>query len=328
MIKTIVFYFLLLSGFTCFAQAIFQQTFYKMGSDFELTIVADNKKAAEEIFAISGAEIDRIEQLISSWIPSSETSKVAAMAGIRPVPVSAELLGLVERSCYISKLTGGAFDISYAAVDGLWNFDGRKMDSPSEQQIKTSIAKIGYEHIEIDAQAQTLFLSLPDMKIGFGAIGKGYAADRVKALLIEKGITGGIINASGDMSAWGKQPDGSPWKVAVINPMDKNKVFAWFSLQDNAVVTSGDYERFVIMDGKRYGHIINPKTGFPSEGVVSCSVFAPTAELADALATALFVMGIEVGINFINQLPQVEALMIDEQGQLFTSTNIDLDEAI
>lgn len=328
MSKNISFQLLFLCGLHCFAQEIFQQTFYKMGSDFELTIVADNQKDAHEIFAVSSAEIDRIEQLISSWNPSSETSQVAAMAGIRPVQVSNELIGLVERSCYISKLTGGAFDISYAAIDGLWEFDGGTMNAPSAKQIEASIAKIGYEHIEIDPIAQTLFLQLPDMKMGFGAIGKGYAADRVKALLIEKGISGGIINAAGDMSAWGKQPDGTPWKVAVVNPMDKRKVFAWFSLQDNAVVTSGDYERFVIINGKRYGHIINPKTGFPSEGVVSCSVFAPKAELADALATALFVMGVEVGINFINQLPQVEALMIDEQGKIFTSTNIDLDETI
>lgn len=326
--KIQLFFVVLLAVSQCLSQEVFQRTFYKMGSDFELTFVATDSIFAEEVFAISLAEIDRIENLISSWKPTSETSEVSKFSGIRPVEVSKELLGLVERANYISKLTNGAFDISYAAVDGLWNFDGREMVPPSAEEITNSIVKIGYKEIQINVERQTIFLKHPKMKIGFGAIGKGYAADRVKAILIDKGVKSGIINAAGDMSAWGTQLDGTPWKIGVINPMNKSKVFAWFDLKDNAVVTSGDYERFITMNGKRYGHIINPKTGYPSEGVVSCTVFAPKAELADALATALFVMGIEAGINFVNQLPQVEALMIDEKGKIFSSTQIDLDEEI
>ncbi len=128
------------------------------------------------------------------------------------------------------------------------------------------------------------------------------------------------------MSAWGVQPNGNPWQIGLVNPLNKNKVVAWFPLKNQAVVTSGDYEKYLVMDGKRYGHIINPKTGYPSTGVISCTVFAPKAELADALSTALFVMGVEVGIVFINLLNQIEAVMIDDNGKVFTSKNISTDE--
>ena len=121
---------------------------------------------------------------------------------------------------------------------------------------------------------------------------------------------------------------GQPWQVGLVNPKNKNKVFAWFPINDRAVVTSGDYERYLLMDGKRYGHIINPKTGYPAQGVISCTVFAPKAELADALATALFVLGIENGLYFVNQLPEIDAILIDDGGKLHASKNIEVDETI
>jgi thiamine biosynthesis lipoprotein len=164
------------------------------------------------------------------------------------------------------------------------------------------------------------------MKIGFGAIGKGYAADRAKALLMEKGVIAGIINASGDMNTWGKQPNGKEWTIAITNPFNKNKVFALLPINEGAVVTSGNYEKFVTFNGVRYTHIINPKTGYPATGIISATVFAPKAELADALATSVFVMGKEVGLNRINQLPKVECIMIDDQGNIFTSENIKLEK--
>ena len=160
------------------------------------------------------------------------------------------------------------------------------------------------------------------MKIGFGAIGKGYAADRAKDLLKGKGVVAGIINASGDMNTWGKQPNGQDWKVAITNPMDKTKAFALLPIRNGAVVTSGNYEKYVKFNDVRYSHIIDPRTGYPSTGILSATVFAPKAELADALATSVFVMGKEVGLNRINQIPDVECVIIDDKGRLFTSENI------
>ena len=163
------------------------------------------------------------------------------------------------------------------------------------------------------------------MKIGFGAIGKGYAADKAKDLLISKGVAAGLINASGDMNTWGKQPNGKEWKVAITNPFNKNNAFALLPINEGAVATSGNYEKYVILNGKRYAHIIDPRTGYPSMGIISVTVFGPKAELADALATAIFVMGIEVGLNRINQLPKVECIIIDEKGNIHASKNIKME---
>ena len=308
------------------AQAVFQRSFIKMGSAFDLTLVANNQVEADQLFEQAIAEIDRIERLISSWDQASETSQVNQMAGKKAVKVTKELYDLVFRAKAIAQLTNGAFDPTYASVDKIWTFDGRDVEQPNTEIISASVAKIGFDKIAFDPLESSLYLPLKGMKIGFGAIGKGYAADRVKSLLQKQGVAAGIVNASGDMSAWGIQPNGNPWQVGLINPKNKDKVFAWFPVKDQAVVTSGDYEKFVLINGNRYGHIINPKTGFPSQGVISCTVFAPKAELADALSTALFVMGVETGIDFINQLNQVEAIMIDDTGKVHTSKNIIIDE--
>lgn len=308
------------------AQAVFQHSFEKMGSAFDLTLVAQNQTEADILMQEAIDEIDRIERLISSWDQSSETSLVNQMAGKKAVKVSKELFDLVVRAKAIASLTRGAFDPTYASVDQIWTFNGQSIDWPNTQKIAASVAKIGFKKIQINPTNQTLYLPLFGMKIGFGAIGKGYAADQVKLLLQQRGVEAGIINASGDMSAWGEQPSGKPWQVGLVNPINKAKVFAWFPIKNQAVVTSGDYEKFVQIEGKRYGHIINPKTGYPSKGVVSCTVFAPKAELADALSTALFVMGVETGLDFINQLKQIEAIIIDDEGKVFTSKNITANE--
>ena len=310
------------------AQAVFQRSFVKMGSAFDLTLVAKNQTEADRLIEAAIAEIDRIERLISSWDQASETSLVNRMAGKQPVKVSKELYDLVFRAKAIAQMTERAFDPTYASVDKIWTFDGSSVQQPKAEIISATVAKIGFEKLVFDPLESSLYLPLQGMKIGFGAIGKGYAADRVKSLLQKQGVTAGIVNASGDMSAWGSQPNGKTWQVGLVNPKNKEKVFAWFPISNQAVVTSGDYEKFLMIDNKRHGHIINPKTGYPSQGVISCTVFAPKAELADALSTALFVMGVETGIDFINQLNQVEAIMIDDDGKIFTSKNISIDETI
>ena len=164
------------------------------------------------------------------------------------------------------------------------------------------------------------------MKIGFGAIGKGYSADMAKKLLISKGVKAGIINASGDMNTWGRQANGDFWKVAITNPLNKKNAFGLLPIKSGAVVTSGNYEKYVVFNGKRYSHIIDPRTGYPSSGIISATVFAPKAELADALATSIFVMGVEVGINIINQLPKVECIIIDDKGNIHKSNNIKIEK--
>lgn len=312
------------AGLSAVAQQSYSRGVQLMGSAFEITVVGDDANQANKHIDAAVAEIKRIENLISSWDKGSETSAINRNAGLKAIRVKKELFQLIERAKGISKLTDGAFDISYAAVDRIWKFDGSMKQMPSAKEIKSSVAKVGAKHIELDAKNSAVFLKKKGMKIGFGAIGKGYAADKAKALLQEQGVTAGIINASGDMSAWGSQPNGEPWRVAISNPMNKNKVFALMPLQNRAVVTSGDYEKYVRFNGVRYAHIIDPRTGYPATGLISVTVFAPKAELADALATAVFVMGKEAGIDRINQLPDVDCILIDANGKISTSKNIEL----
>ncbi|WP_319480057.1 FAD:protein FMN transferase [uncultured Draconibacterium sp.] len=312
-------------GLSVFGQQPYKRTLKLMGSRFDITVVANSEQEGNGYIDLAVAEIQRIEKLISSWDANSETSAINKNAGIKAVKVSPELFALIERAIRISDLTDGAFDISYASMDRIWHFDGSMTKMPSEETIAASVAKVGYQNIVLNKAASTVFLKKAGMKIGFGAIGKGYAADKAKALLMSKGVSAGIINASGDMNTWGKQPDGSYWKVAITNPMNKDKAFALLPIKNGAVVTSGDYEKFVKFNGIRYTHIIDPRTGYPAHGIISATVFAPKAELADALATSVFVMGIDVGLDRINQLPQIECIIVDDEGNIHQSENIKIE---
>lgn len=296
--------------------------FSAMGTAFEVTVVAAEMSEAQEMIDAAIAEVDRIEKHISSWDPNSQTSAVNQNAGIKPIEVDAELFSLVERSLQVSKLTQGAFDISYASMDRIWKFTKSEITPPDAKEIAVSVAKIGFEKIQLNPEKRSIFLPEEGMKIGFGAIGKGYAAMKVSKMLREKGALGGIVNAGGDLYAWGVSHRPEGWRVAVANPKKRNEIMAYLMLQNQAVVTSGDYERYALIDGRRYAHIIDPRTGWPTSGLKSVTVICHDAELADALATAIFVMGKENGLYLINQLKGVECLLVDDEDQLITSDNL------
>lgn len=322
LVCTIISIFFILFAGT--AQKKYDRTLKLMGSRFDLSVVANSQIEGDAYIDMAIAEIQRIERLISSWNINSETSKINQSAGVNPVKVSKELFDLIKRAIQISKITEGAFDISYASMDKIWKFDGTMTEMPSAEAIKKSVEKVGFINIVLDEANQTVFLKLKGMKIGFGAIGKGYAADKSKKILQNKGVVAGLINASGDLNCWGQQPDGQSWKIGITNPINKNKIFSWFDIEDRAVVTSGNYEKYISFNGKRYTHIINPKTGYPASGIVSVTVFAPKAELADALATSIFVMGVEVGLDLIDQLDEVECIIIDDTNKMISSKGIQL----
>ena len=322
--RSIFTYLLLINFFVATAQETHKRTLKLMGSRFDITVTANTEQEANTYIDLAVAEMTRIEKLISSWDKNSQTSFINKNAGIQAVKVDQELFDLIQRAIQISKLTNGAFDISYASMDRIWKFDGSMTTMPSAEIVKESVSKVGYQNIILNAENQTVFLKLKGMKIGFGAIGKGYAADKAKELLKQKGVVSGIVNASGDLNTWGTQQNGEHWKVAIKNPLNKNKVFALLPIYESAVVTSGNYEKYVMFNDKRYTHIIDPRTGYPSQGIVSVSVFAPSAELADALATSIFVMGKEVGLDFINQLKGVECIIVDDLGKIQYSNNINL----
>ena len=292
-----------------------------MGTRFEITLVSTQEVANQYLNAAQG-EIERIERLISSWDANSQTAEINRQSGIKPVKVAKELYDLIARSIEISKITQGAFDISYAALDPVWFFDGRMKAVPSESQRLKSVQNIGFKDLVLNAKEQTVYLPKKGMKIGFGAIGKGFAADATKKLMKSLGVSSGIINASGDLTSWGKKPDGTDWQVGISNPENPAKVFSWFPVRDAAVATSGNYEKYVTLEGKQYSHIMDPRTGMPVSGIKSVTVFAPNAELADAFATAVFIMGIDTGIDTISQLPGMSCIIVDAENNIHHSPNI------
>ena len=316
--------FLLSITFVSFGQMTHKRKLSMLGSPLEITVVAKDTIQGNQYIDLAITEVKRIEYLISDWIPSTQISQVNKNAGSKPVKVDKEVFDLVGRAIKVSQITSGAFDISYASMDKIWKFDGSMKAMPTEEAIKKSVSKIGYKNIILDSKEQTIFLKNEGMKLGLGGIGQGYIADKVKELLLSKGCTSGIVNVSGDINAWGRQQDGNPWTVGIVNPLNKNKVFATFPLEDSAVETSGNYEKYVIFNGIRYSHIIDPRTGYPAQGVVSVSVFAKQTEIADALATGIFVMGVEVGIDLVNQLKGVECIMVDDKGKIHSSKGIDI----
>lgn len=298
------------------------KTLKLMGSRFDITVVALNEELGYINIEEAIAEITRIEKIISSWDEDSETSLINKNAGIKPVKVSYELFKLIERAKQISELTDGAFDISYASLDEIWKFDGSMKYMPNDDEIKKSLAKVGYDKIILDAKNRTVFLKEKGMKISFGALGKGYAADKAKELLISKQVVGGIINASGDLTTWGTKATGEKWLIGIANPLSKDKIFSWLPIVESSVATSGNYEKYVTFKGKKYSHIIDPRTGYPSSGINSVSIFAKSAEVSDALATAVFIMGRDSGLFLINQLDGIEAILVDSNNKIHKSSGI------
>ncbi|MFD0796900.1 FAD:protein FMN transferase [Maribacter chungangensis] len=298
-----------------------------MGTRFDITVVSVDEELGYINIQEAVGEITRIEKLISSWDADSETSLINDNAGIKPVKVSLELFKLIERSKQISEITNGAFDITFAGMDTIWKFDGSMTGMPSASQIAKAKTTVGYEKIILDASEQSVFLSQKGMKISFGAIGKGYAADKAKELLVSKQVVAGVINAAGDISAWGKKVSGEKWLIGIANPLSKDTIFSWIPLLESSVATAGTSERFVTINGQRFGDLIDPRTGYPATGINRVSVFSKSAELCDALATAIMVMGRDAGLALVNQLGGTEVIIIDSDNTLVKSNGLILDKA-
>ena len=193
---------------------------------------------------------------------------------------------------------------------------------PDEVLARKSIALIDYRNIILNTEEKTVFLKNKGMRIGFGGIGKGYAAEKTKNLLKNLGVKAGIINASGDLSCWGIPENGKPWTIGIAHPDFSDLPFSTLEVTDLSVATSGNYEKFVMIDGKRYSHTINPKTGFPVHGIKSVTVISPNAEISDALATPITILGTEKGLALINQLKDIECIIIDDDNKFYYSEKI------
>lgn len=296
-----------------------------MGNQFEIAVQNPNKEWANLQIDRAIDEIKRIETLLTTFSADSITNQINANAGIKEVEVPDEVFQLISRCIKISKLTQGAFDISYGGFDKqFWNFDLKMKKLPSVENAAQAVRLIDYKKIHLNEKNRSIFLEKKGMRIGFGGIGKGYAADRAKALLLANDVESGFVNAAGDLNAWGTQENGDPWTIGVADPNQKKKMFSSLNITNAAVATSGNYEKFVMIDGKRYSHTIDPKTGFPVSGIKSVTIITANAELADALATPVTVMGIKSGLDLINQMNGINCLIIDDHDKLYLSKNINI----
>ena len=304
---------------------LFKKNLKLMGNRFEISVIHDNENFATESIDLSIIEIQRIEKMLTTFSTESVTYQINENAGIQPVKVPKEVFDLIYRCQMISNMTQGAFDISYGSIDKkFWNFDLNMTSLPDRELAKKSVALINYENIILNEKNQSVFLKNKGMRIGFGGIGKGYAAECAKRILIKNGIKSGIVNAAGDLTTWGFQENGEAWTIGIADPNKKESLFSTFKITNTSVATSGNYEKFVLIDDKKYSHTIDPKTGFPISGIKSVTIIAENAEIADALATPITVMGIEVGLNFINQIPNIGCIIIDDFDKVYYSQNINL----
>ncbi|MDB5116009.1 MAG: thiamine biosynthesis protein ApbE [Mucilaginibacter sp.] len=304
---------------------IFKRSCKLMGNRFELSAVAEDEKWANEKIDAGIDEIRRIEKLLTTFSDDSETNQINNNAGITPIAVSQETFDLIKRSIRISEVTQGAFDITYGSVDKkLWNFDQNMTSLPDKATAKQMVRLINYRNVILDDKNCTVFLREKGMRIGFGGIGKGYAAERAKQIMKQGGVTSGVVNASGDLNAWGVQPNGKKWTIGIANPDSAHEIFSYMDITDLAVATSGNYEKFIMINGKKYSHTISPLTGLPVTGIKSVTIITTNAEIADAMATPVMIMGIHTGLDLINQMKDIEAVIIDDDNRLYTSKNINV----
>ena len=292
-----------------------------MGTVFEYIVFSDDPESARNAIAAAMILVQRAESLMSDRRPDSEVSRIGKAAGGPPIAVDPEVFEVVERSLRISELSGGAFDITVAALRGVWSVNPEHPRIPTAAEVQAKLPLIDWRKVILDRERQAVGLAAPGMAIDLGGIAKGYAVDLAVAKLKELGVTMASVNAGGNLRVMGPHVD-RPWNVGIQHPRKKDELIAWLGLSDRAVSTSGDYEKFIEQDKKRYCHIMDPKTGMPVMHTQSVTIVAPDAYQADGLSTAVFVLGHEQGMALIESLPGVEGVIIDAEGRRYESSGL------
>jgi thiamine biosynthesis lipoprotein len=290
-----------------------------MGTRCVVELWSEDRARGQAAIDAVFTEFQRIDALMSTYKPESELSRVNANAAAGPVPVSRELYDLLATSIEYSKLTGGAFDVTYASVGYLYDYRAHR--HPDAEAIASALPGIDYRHIELDPGRLTVRFRRPGVRVDLGGIAKGHAVDQGIAVLQRLGIDRAMVNAGGDTRIIGDRL-GRPWIVGIRHPDDANKVVLRIPLTDTAMSTSGDYERFFEEDGVRYHHILDPKTGRSASKLRSVTIIAPTATRTDALTKSVFVMGAEEGIRFIDTLGDVDAIAVTPEGKVLYSKGL------
>ena len=295
------------------SEMVIKRTQFIMGTLIEITVQEPDKDLANKAIDKSFDEISRLENIMSTYLPNSELSKLNISAGNKKkIPVSPELLNVIQRGIHWGKLSSGAIDISIGPAANLWEFDTESPTIPDKHKLLNAVSLIDYKNISIEDGS--INLNKPGMSLNLGAMGKGYAVDRAVYVLKKMGIKSGLVNAGGDLMAFGSKKATKSWRVGLQHPRNPEQMIASLDISNKAVATSGDYQRYFIKDKIRYHHILNPKDGWPANQVMLATVIADKVVDADALSTALFVLGAKKGINLINSLEGIEGMILSDLG--------------
>ncbi len=320
--RLIIVLFLLIVAFSgCSRPRTFQKTEAIMGTEVTITVAAKSEAEAGQAIEAGMSEIRRLDRMMSLYKADSEIAEVNRAAGKHPVRVSPEMIDVAEAAIRVSKMTGGAFDATVGPLVVLWQMRLKEGEVPTDREVARVKRLVNYGNIKIDSGSSTIFLKKPGMILDFGGVAKGYIADKVGVLLKNRGFENAIVAVAGDIRAIGRRPDGKPWRIGVQHPREKDKTIAVLELSDKYVSTSGDYERYKIVHKKRYHHIIDPRTGKPSEGMESVTVIGDEGKIADPLTTALFILGTEKGMKIVKSLGY-EAIFEDNSGRVTMTDGI------
>jgi FAD:protein FMN transferase len=293
----------------------------QMGTVVKITAVARSESIAQAATTAGFAEIHRLEELLSTWIPTSELSRVNTSAGVMPVSVSPETMMVVQGAIQVAEMTDGGFNIAIGPAVDAWNvIEGRRI--PTESELDALRPLVDLQAVHVDARERTILLEKTGMRIDVGGIGKGYAADRAVMAMKKAGALAGVVALSGDIKTFGQLPGGRKFPVGIQHPRKEGEVLAFIDLEDEAISTAGDYERFFERDGVRYHHILDPKTLQPARSCQSVTVIAREGMWADGLDTGIFVMGAELGMQLVEALPDVEAIIVDQEGSVHVSSGL------
>lgn len=301
-------------------EAMVNVAYSAMGTRILFQAWTNQPERARGAFEAAMAEFRRLEDLHSNWRPNSDVSRLNARAGVEPVSVSEETIELLELAKAMHRTTRGKFDVTFGALSDLWRFDHDQDNRiPDAEVVKARLPLVDASRLQYDRRRGEAFLPVEGMTVHFGGIGKGYAVDRAVEVLRGRGLENFMIQAGGDLFASG-QRGSRPWRVGIRDPRGPpDRFFAMAEVEDRTFSTSGDYERFFVKDGVRYHHILDPHTGRPARGVRSVTVLAPRAVLADVLSTAVFVLGPESGMDLVESLPGVAAVMVTEDNRVIVS---------
>lgn len=301
--------------------AVVIRTQMQMGTLVKITAVAETTSVAQAAATAGFTEIHRLEELLSTWIPASELSRVNTSAGVRPVAVSRETMMVVQGAIRAAEMTEGGFNIAIGPAVDAWRVtEGRRI--PAESELEALRPLVDLQAVHVDARKQTIFLEKAGMRIDVGGIGKGYAADQAVIAMRKSGASAGVVALSGDIKTFGQLPGGRRFPVGIRHPRREREVVAFIDLDNEAISTAGDYERYFERDGVRYHHILDPKTLQPARRCQSVTVIAREGMLADGLDTGIFVMGVELGMRLIETLPNVEAIIVDDEGIIHVSSGL------